>query len=233
LLTIATFGGVAGLIKALLPGRPASLPSPNPSMAISWNGLAILLLPFGFAYALLLLPAAATYGIHDRYFLAPLVVALIFVVGVYQERVRFEIPFAGIFLVGASAAYSIVCTHHMFAFYRARTEMAAELHSAGVPDTAIDNGWEHNQGVELQIAGHLNYPLIQVPANVYTPVAAFAASSCPMSMFQYTPHVRPLYAISFDPDACYGLAPFAPIHYSRWPYAPGTLYVVRSLPPER
>jgi hypothetical protein len=46
-----------------------------------------------------------------------------------------------------------------------------------------------------------------------------------------TPHIHPLYAISFDPNACYGPAPFPPVHYSLWPYkTPGTLYVVRSKP---
>lgn len=49
-----------------------------------------------------------------------------------------------------------------------------------------------------------------------------------------TPHIRPLYGISFDPNACYGTAPFAPMHYSRWPYStPGTLYVVRYISPAK
>jgi hypothetical protein len=52
-------------------------------------------------------------------------------------------------------------------------------------------------------------------------------------MFWYdkTPHIHPLYGVAFDPAACYGPAPFAPIHYSRWPYrTPGTLFVVRYTP---
>ena len=41
-----------------------------------------------------------------------------------------------------------------------------------------------------------------------------------------------LYGVSFNPNACYGPAPFAPVHYSRWPYRePGTLYVVRYTKP--
>jgi len=39
------------------------------------------------------------------------------------------------------------------------------------------------------------------------------------------------FRISFGPNACYGPAPFAPIHYSRWlASAPGTLCVVRTPP---
>jgi len=42
-----------------------------------------------------------------------------------------------------------------------------------------------------------------------------------------TPHIVPRYGISFDPDACYGRAPFAPVHYSRWlGWEQGALYVV-------
>ena len=53
-----------------------------------------------------------------------------------------------------------------------------------------------------------------------------------MFWHDYTPHIRPVYGVSFDPDACYGLAPFAPVHYTRWPFlTPGTLYIVRYLPP--
>jgi hypothetical protein len=46
-----------------------------------------------------------------------------------------------------------------------------------------------------------------------------------------TPSITPLYGISFDPNACYGLAPFAPVRYTRWlASTPETLYVVRYTP---
>ncbi len=49
-----------------------------------------------------------------------------------------------------------------------------------------------------------------------------------------TPHILPRYGVSFDPNACYGPAPFTPVHYTRWPYlAPGTLYVVNYLAPTK
>jgi hypothetical protein len=47
-----------------------------------------------------------------------------------------------------------------------------------------------------------------------------------------TPHIHPVYAISYDPNACYGPAPFTPVRYSRWlASTPGTLYAVYFLPP--
>jgi hypothetical protein len=55
-----------------------------------------------------------------------------------------------------------------------------------------------------------------------------------MRWYDYTPHIHPIYGVSFDPDTCYGPAPFALVHYSRWPHrTPGSLYVVRYLPSAR
>jgi hypothetical protein len=52
-----------------------------------------------------------------------------------------------------------------------------------------------------------------------------------MNLYDYTPHIHPIYAASFDPNACYGPAPFTPIRFSRWlAHTPGTLYVVRFTP---
>jgi len=52
--------------------------------------------------------------------------------------------------------------------------------------------------------------------------------TCAVAYYMVTPQIRPRYVVSFDPNACYGPAPFAPVHYSRWLAAsPGTLYAVR------
>jgi hypothetical protein len=134
--------------------------------------------------------------------------------------------------VGITAFYSIVVIHNTFAFYRTRVALAAELRAAGIPDTSVDNGWEYNFGVELQNADHINEPHIVTPLRGYVPSAPLPAGTCPMNLFDDTPHIRPSYGISFTPDACYGPAPFASLHYSRWPYrTPGSLYVVRYVSP--
>jgi hypothetical protein len=126
------------------------------------------------------------------------------------------------------AAYAIITTHNTFAFYRARVALAAELHANGIPDTSIDNGWEYNFNVELQQATSLKDPRIVTPANFYVPAPRIPSLPCRMYWYDDTPHIHPLYAISFEPNACAGPTPFAPIHYSRWPFQPpGTLYAVR------
>ncbi|MGC9198741.1 MAG: hypothetical protein ACP5E5_07350 [Acidobacteriaceae bacterium] len=156
---------------------------------------------------------------------------LILMTRYYQDRVSAKLPRAMIFFVVVMTVYGVACTHNMFALYRARLALAAEVRASGVPDTSVDYGFEYDFGTELRHANHLNVDLIENPADAYVPAPPLPAGSCKMFWHDYTPHVRPLYGVSFDPNACYGLAPFAPVHYSRWRYrTPGTLYIVRYLP---
>jgi hypothetical protein len=228
LFTIASFGGLLGLIALLL--RSRGTPSAADSSAgVSWKQLATLLAPFTIGYTLLLIPSAATFGIKDRYLLGLLVVALPCLVRYYQDRIQPRLPLASILLVGVMAIYGIATTHNTFALDRARVAIAAELRAAGVRDTSVDNGWEYNFGVELQHSDFINDSRIVVPARVYVPVPPPTASTCPMLFFDQTPHIKPRYSVSFDPNACDGPAPFAPVSYSRWLASqPGTIYVVRS-----
>jgi hypothetical protein len=232
-LTLLTVASLLGLLVSLSRSRRtlhAAVPSPDPS----WPQLGILLLPFLVAYVLLLIPRAATLGLHDRYLLAPLFVALICLVRYGQESLQQShrrLPLICLLLIGGMAIYSIAVTHHMFSLYRARVALAAELNANNVPDTSVDSGWEYNFNVELQRAGFLNDPRIEVPAHAYAPRSPLSPGTCPTINLDYTPHIHPLYGISFNPTACYGPAPVAPVHYSRWPYpTPGTLYAVRYTP---
>lgn len=232
LLTIASFGGLAGIFALLLRSREESHDGPD-SAVIARKNLSVLLLPFTLAYILLLIPRATALGIKDRYLLAPLFIGLIYLLRLYQQRVQENLPRASVIILAATALFGVTCTHNMFSFYRARVAMAAELVAAGVPDTAVDGGWEHNIGVELRYADALNNPTVVIPAHAYTPLPPSPPGVCPTNSNSFTPQIHAIYGISFDPNACYGLAPFPPVHYSRWLAAPGTLYVVRYLPPPR
>ena len=232
LLTVVSIGGLFGLIASWLHTRRAP-PVADPSHGSSWKQLRIVLAPFAIAYVLLLVPRA-TGWLYDRYTLALLVMALLCLVRYYEERINRRLPVYSIFLVGMMAIYGVVITHNMFALYRARVVMAAEIRASGIPDTAVDNGWEYNFGVEIEHAGFLNDERIEIPAHAYVPALPLPAGTCPTYSFDETPHIHPLYGISFDPNACYGTAPFAPVHYSTWPYStPGTLYVVKYTPPSK
>jgi hypothetical protein len=233
LLTIASIGGLLGLLASLFRPHPAQAEEPSIGR-ITWKQLGVLLAPFSIAYALLLVPRAASGGLFDRYLLALLVVLVLCLVRFYQDRIHTRIPFAGVLLVAVMAIYAVAMTHNTFALYRARADIASELSAAGVSETSVDNGWEYNMGVELQHAPSINFPTIVVPAHTYVLTPPPPAGPCQTWWYDYTPHIHAIYGISFDPNACYGPAPFAPVHYSRWPYStPGTLYVVRYTPPAK
>jgi hypothetical protein len=235
LLTIASIGALLCLIASLLTSRHRSPALDSSPAAISWKHLAVLLAPYSLLYILLLFSAyATTLYLFDRYLLGLLLVALICMVRYYQERIQRRLPFACALLVVLMAVYGVIVTHNMFAFYRARVALAAELTANGIPDTSVDNGWEYNLGVELQHAEYINNSGIVLPRHAYVPATPPPAGACSMFWYDFTPHIHPIYGASFDPNVCYGPAPFAPMHYSRWPHlSPGTLYMVRYTPPSR
>jgi len=231
IFTIASIGGLLGLIAAFTQRRTFSSSLNSPSTSLSWTQLGILLIPFSVANILLLVPRATNW-LTDRYLLILLTVVLMVLVRYYQGQVRHRLPLTSVILVAIMAVYAVAVTYNLFSLDRARVALAAEMRSAGVPDTSFDDGWEYNFGTELAHAPSLNYPTIFVPANFYVPTPAPPPGVCTPYYADEIPHVHPLYGISFDPNACYGPAPFAPIHYSRWLASqPGTLYVVNYLPP--
>ncbi|MGC9199418.1 MAG: ArnT family glycosyltransferase [Acidobacteriaceae bacterium] len=234
LLALVTAGGLIGMAACYLRTRGQS-PAAAAATGISWKQLGLLLGPFTLAYIALLVPRTASYGLFDRYLLPLLVFVTLAMVRFYQERVRPQLPSAAWVLVAIMAAYSIATTHNNFSLYRARVALAAEVNAAGVPDTSVDNGWEYNYVVELQHSSHINDPRIVLPAHAYVPVPPPPAYDCwAKGYHDSTPHIHPLYGVTFDPNRCYGLAPFAPVHFSRWPYrTPGTIYVVRFVPPPK
>ncbi len=240
LLTVASVGGLVGFVISALRGRTSGAKSFKAQPAASGIGggqLLVLLAPFVTAYLLLILPrATSTFGLFDRYLLPLLVVALVVVLRHYQECIRPQLPLAAWVLIPVLAAYGMATTHNTFSLCRALVRLAAQMRSAGIPDTAVDQGWDFDFDTELQHSSHINDPRIVLPAHAYVPVAFPAAEPCwaKDGFYFYVPHLHPLYGVSFDPNACYGPAPFSPVHFSRWPYrTPGTLYVVRYLPPAK
>jgi hypothetical protein len=228
-----TFIAIAGLLAVVVSfcqSRPSGV-SDHPAAAISWNQLRVLLGSFTLVYVLLLVPRAATVEIFERYTLPLLVVALLCLVRFYQDRIHPELPLATLFPIAVMAIVGIVVTHNTFAFFRARIALAAELNADGIPNTSVNNGWEYNFGVQLQRTGFINDSRIVLPAHAFVPAPPPSPGPCAMFLADKTPDIHPVYSVSFDPNTCYGPAPFAPVHFSRWFYrTPGTLYVVRYLP---
>jgi hypothetical protein len=238
LITIICFGGLFAVLLSLLQliqrrPHPTAL-TLQTAFGLSWRQLAFLLLPYACAYMLLLIPRAGTGWIYDRYTLEMGLVALIFLVRYYQERIQPGIPLAGVALIAIMAVVGVTITHNHFALYRARVVLANELLASGVPDTSVDNGFEYNFAVEIRTTGHINEKKVAFPAHASIPEPPLPAGTCKMFWHEMTPHITPRYGISFKPNACYGPAPFPPAKYSRWlSHSPGTLYVVRYTPPAR
>jgi hypothetical protein len=222
LLTLLSIGGLVGFFATLR--QPTT-----PAESTHSHTLRILLLPFTLVYIALLIPRAENL-IFDRYSLALLVVLLVFVLRFYQQQLEPKLPNLALLAVLAMAVYGIVNTHNVFAFYRARIAMAAELRAAGLPDSAVDYGWEVNLSNEIHQAPSINDPNITRPANIFIPVPEPPPGPCQNGWYSLTPHLHAVYGISFHPDSCAGPAPFAPVTFSRWLGSPVTLYVVRYNP---
>ena len=235
LLTIVCFGGLLALLVSLLRfyrlHAHRALASVESTQNVSWKQLGILLVPFALAYTVLLIPRTATGWIYDRYTLELGLVALIGLVRYYQEQIQPRVSLLGVALVATMAILGVAITHNNFSVYRARIALADELAAGGVPDYSIDKGFEQNFLTELRYADHINDKTIVFPATAYVPATPLPAGTCSMFWHDKTPHVIPIYGISFDPNACYGPAPFAPVQYNRWlASSPATLYIVRYTP---
>ncbi len=238
LITIVCFGGLLALLVSLLRfyrlHSHHTSPSAQSAQDISWKQLSVLLLPFALAYTVLLIPRTATGWIYDRYTLELGLVTLIGLVRYYQEHIQPRVSLLGIALVATMAVLGVAITHNNFSVYRARVALSNELAAGGVPDYSIDKGFEQNFLTELRYADHINDKTIVFPSTAYVPAAPLPAGTCSMFWHDKTPHVIPIYGISFDSNACYGLAPFTPVQYIRWlASSPATLYIVRYTPPAK
>jgi hypothetical protein len=210
----------------------SSAPNAIHGNSLSWHRLLVLLVPFAAAYCVLLLPRSA-FSLFDRYLLALLLVVLILVLRFAQQHLYARLPWPALCMIGIFAIYGVVSVHNMFALYRARVSLVAELRAAGVPDIAIDDGPEDNAWVQLQHAAYLNDHRIIVPAHAFTPVAP-SGGRCPIYLSEDTPLIRARYSLSFQANACYGPTAFTPVPYSRWlTSTPGALYVVNTVPPAK
>ncbi len=118
---------------------------------LSWRSLLIVLLPFLSAYLFLLMPRATSTGLYDRYLLPMVFVVLLLVVRYYQENVQPRLPFACLALVALAAAVSVAGTHDLFAMFRGTLAAAEEVHASGVPEGAIDAGWEYDGLTEIRL----------------------------------------------------------------------------------
>ena len=125
------------------------------SQPVSWPRLLFLLVPFVLAYVTLLVPHGMRGSLFDRYVLLLLPIALILLVRLYQDRVRQDLPLFSSALVLLFAIFAVAGTHDDFSKYRTQQAAIDELGVAGIPDTSIDGGFEHNAMTQIESAGYI------------------------------------------------------------------------------
>jgi hypothetical protein len=197
------------------PDRLAQTPLPN-SPPISFQNLLVLLGPFTLAYIALLIPRGLRGDVFDRYCLFLLPIALIFLLRIHQERVRPNLPLVSTVFVTLFAIYAVAGTHDAFSLSRAKAAAISELRATGIPDTAIDAGFEHNGMAQIQKYGTINDPNVHMPAAEYIAHSPVFPTDCQPDHPNWTPAIVPGYALSYNPSACGGLSRFAPVTFHEW-----------------
>lgn len=229
LATLPSF--VAWLCTSTRPA-PAAQREPLASEYIAWPTLLVLLGPLVLAYLALLVPRGLSGDLYDRYLLLLLPIGIILLLRLFQDRVQPALPRATIILVALFGLYAVAGTHDAFRMYRARQAGVDQLRAAGIPDTSIDAGFEHNGATQIEQAGFISGPHYDEPwawALAHTALPAY----CQTDHGWLTPAVVPVYALSWDPNACGGPAGFAPVTWHNWllGFRTETIYIVHTETP--
>ena len=176
-----------------------------------------LLLPYTISYFLLLCPRASVGFLFDRYLLGVMPVFIVWLLLYHQRRVADRLPRASIACLAVLALLGIAGTHDWFAWQRARGAAIDEVLASGVPATDIQGGFEADGWTQIQ-DGHLNNRRIVTPANAYVKPAdgLHPSAECTSDFAEYTPAIRPVYAIGFDREPCFSPTKYPPVAYRRW-----------------
>jgi len=192
-LSIAIFVTIAGLItieshwliKSGTAGWRNLLLKPDSEQ----SAIVAILLVAG-SYLLTMLTRCALDFSYDRHLL-PLI-PLLGIVLLWQMRigsVARPIPATAWMLLAVFGIYAIASTQEDIALARARVTAARRLTDAKIPRTRISGGLEYDFWTQLLVAGYINDPRIQTPADAYQPHGGF------------TPSVQPVYRLEYQPAA--------------------------------
>jgi hypothetical protein len=185
---------------------------------ISWSTLAWLLIPFTVAYLGLLAPRALWADIIDRYLLPLLVLAVIVLLRLYQERVAERLPSVSYVVLGLFVFLSVAGTHDWMAMYRARVEAIDRLHAAGISSSRIQAGYEADGPVQISNAGVVIYKTVPTPPGIerarYRP--ANLPDACVELFNEHTPTIHAEYFLAYQVVPCLTTSQFGSITYHTW-----------------
>ncbi|MBV9441433.1 MAG: hypothetical protein JO217_01940, partial [Acidobacteriaceae bacterium] len=147
------------------------------SAKLPWRQILWLIVPYTIGYMGALSMAAAL--IFDRYLLAAQAVAIILLLGYYQDFVTPQInplgsrsvigriPLVSWLVLFLFTCYSVAGIHDWFALDRARLDAAQEVRRSGVPRVAIAGGFEYDAWTQLEVGGYINNEGIKNPPDAY------------------------------------------------------------------
>ena len=234
-LTILVLAGELGLVSLLAVRRSVSAASlkQKPVLAdgtppLSFHRTLTVLGPCTLAYLLLLLPRAVNPGLLDRYLIFPEVLLLALAALLYQRKISRNLPGAVWVLAFAYMGVNAMGMHDTFQLFRAQTHLLQRLQAAGVPRVQLDGGEQFNGWTEILQTGHLNHPLIRIPAGAYRPVPTILSKDrCHTGYLELTPSIHARYVVSFEPNACGGPTGYQETFATWLPPRRQTLYAVK------
>jgi hypothetical protein len=209
--------GILSLVSCSFAGAQRRPAPRKPAAAISWQKLSLMLGPFSLAYIGILVPRAMQGALFDRYLLPLLAIFLLALALYYQQMVKANLPLACVLLTAIFGTFSVAATHDVFARYRAAVSAIDQIQSTGTPATAIFGIVEFEGWTQIEMAGYVNNPRIQLPKGAWVPPPARSLPvDCDDGLPDWFPAIKPVYAIVFDPKDCVGQAAFPPVMYKTW-----------------
>ncbi len=178
----------------------------------------LLLNPFIIAYVCFLLPRALYSAIYDRYLLGIAPFAIFAVLYIYERGNARKIPRLAYIPLLAIACYSSISTHDLFALDRARIAAVREVVNSGVPENAVQAGFEYDGLTQIKVAGYVNFPEIRVPASAYKADNRYLTRppQCRFTDDKYFSALQPRYLVVFPGARCGKPSGFPSVNYITW-----------------
>jgi hypothetical protein len=199
-------------------GSQESVMHPLVAGELSWRTLGWLLIPFASAYSGLLAPRALWADILDRYLLPLLVLAVIVLLRLYQERIAQRLPLISYAVLALFAFLSIAGTHDWMAMYKARADAIQRLHNAGISSSKIQAGYEADGPVQIANAGIVIDPRVPTPPGIertrYRP--ANLPDACAALFNEHTPTIHADYFLAYQVVPCLTKSEFPSSAYHTW-----------------
>jgi hypothetical protein len=150
--------------------------------------------PFGIAYAGVVILRSSYSFVTDRYLLPMLALSLLGLVAFSDQLPGKRLLLVAWIVLALLGSYAIVITHDAFRIWEARAEATSRLNRSGVARDCIMGGYEYDGWTELQKSNYI-IPPDKLPPR-HTPVEHF--------FFRSTPHVRPKFYVVLSKQSSLG-----------------------------